>query len=173
MLFRDENPVFGPNTAIELPIGAGGNTLVGLQLIEPVTFFSAAAPSAGSTVLFQCPLAFSSGTGNPSLGTYVFLGASVFYSTASTSGTIRFFHDTGTQAAGGGTAVSASTSLSAAATSGVYVPVSSGLSNANLVYSATDRLSITLGGTLTNLANLFVTAYMARVAQQPGGGMGY
>jgi|SRR5215472_11649984 len=171
--FRDDNPILGPNAAIEMLNGAGASTLVGVPLITQATFFSAAAPSAGSTIMFQTPLGVSNALGNPALGSYIFLGASVFYSTASSSGTIRFFHDTGTQAAGAGTAVSASTSLSTAASSGVYIPVSSGLSNANLVYSATDRLSFTLGGTLTGLVNLYVTAYMARVAIQPGGSISF
>lgn len=171
-LVRNQNDVLGPNSAIELPNGASASEFVGTQLIEVFPFFSAAAPAAGSQVMFIVPPAPSSASGTLPLGKYLFLGAQVFYTTASTSGTLQFFHDTGTQAPGAGTAISASQTLGTAGPLTVYVPQSSGLALATQVFSPGDRLSFTLGGTLTGQANLSVSVYVARAAQL-GGGIAY
>lgn len=173
-LFRSENPVLGPNTMIELPNGAGAPTQTGIQLIEIFPFASVAAPAAQSQVMFIVPPIASAATGALPLGKYVFVGAQLFYTTASTSGTFQLFHDTGTQSPGGGTAITASTTLATAGPLTVFVPQSSGLALATQVFSPGDRLSFTLGGTLTSLANFAFNVYVARyLSQGIGGGLSY
>jgi len=173
-LFRNENVILGPNAGIELPNGGGQSTLVGLQLVEVFPFFSAAAPAAGSQCLFIVPPVASAATGALPQGKYLYAGAQVFYTTASTSGTIQFFHDTGTQAPGAGTAITAATSIATAGPLTVYVPQSSGLSLATQVFSPGDRISMTFAGTMTGQANLTVSMYMARyIATGVGGGLAY
>lgn len=168
-LVRNQNDVLGANSAVELTTGAGAPSLVGTQLIEVFPFFSAAAPAAGSSVSFIVPAAASATTGALPFGSYKYVGAQIFYTTASASGTLVLTHDTGTQAPGAGTAITASTTLATAGPITVFIPQLTTLSNAQQTFGPGDRLSFTFGGTLTGLANFSMSVYIARIAVVGGG----
>lgn len=173
-LVRNQNDVLGPNAAIELPSGSGAATFVGLQLMEPLYFFSAAAPAAGSQVLFIVPQAPSQATGATPLGAYQLLGVSATFTVTSTSGTLQVTHDTGVSAPGSGTAMlSSAVSLSGTANTVVSGIPATTLTGAQRILSPGDRLSITFGGTLTGLANISVSVYLAKASPLIGGGLAY
>lgn len=162
---RGDTPVLGGGTSIEVQNGMNAPFTGLIQLVEVMPFNSAAAPSAGSTVLFIVPPAASGATGALPLGGYRFVGASATWTVASTSGTLQVVHDTGVSAPGSGTALLASAlSLSTTANTVVSAFPSASVSAANQLLSPGDRLSITFGGTLTNLANLAINIFVSRVA---------
>lgn len=172
-LVRNQNDVIGPNAAIELPSGAGASTFVGMQLMEPLYFFQAAL-TAGSQVLFIVPQAPSQATGATPLGAYQLLGVSATFTVTSTSGTLQLTHDTGVSAPGSGTAMlSSALSLSGTANTVVSAVPSTTLTGAQRVFLPGDRLSVTIGGTVTGGANLSVSVYLAKASPLIGGGLAY
>jgi hypothetical protein len=98
-----------------------------------------AAPSAGSQTFFLASRA------------YRVKSATCIFSTASTSGTATVNKDTGTTAPGGGTALLTGT-MSLSGTANTLVTGTLISTAATLQLAAGDRLSVTFGGTLTNLA---------------------
>lgn len=98
-----------------------------------------AAPSAGSFVVFIAPRAVR------------IKSFKAVFATASTSGTVTATKDTGTTAPGGGTAILTGT-VSLAGTANTVVSGTLVATAATLQLAAGDRLSLTLAGTLTNLA---------------------
>jgi len=122
-----------------------------LPAYEYITF-NGITTTAGSTTIYV----------NPSLGgTYQVAGATVTFSTASTSGTITVKVDTSTNAPGAGTAqLTGTMSLSGTANTPVNGTV---ISSPNTI-SAGDRVSFTTAGTLTNLAGGTLTVILKRIS---------
>jgi len=162
--FRDITPVLSGDSLIEVSNGAGPSTLVKPQLVEVYQYFAAGVPSPTSQVVFIAPPIASVATGATPLGNYRLVGVSATFTTASTSGTLQITHDTGVSAPGSGTALLGSTvSLSGTANTVVSGVPSASVSLANQTISPGDRLSLVFAGTLTNLVNLSVSLYVARV----------
>lgn len=91
--------------------------------------------------------------------TYQVAGATVTFSTASTSGTITVNVDTGTNAPGAGTAqLTAAMSMSGTANT----PVNGTIIASPTSIPAGARISYTTAGTLTNLAGAVLTVYLKR-----------
>lgn len=155
--FRDDNPTLGPNASVEIPQGAAAPTNVRLQLLEVISFNAVAAPAAGSISLFVAP--------SPALyGSYSLVGVSATFTTTSTSGTLDVKKDLNvSQAAGAGTSLLTGT-MSLAGTANTTVVGTTITNPATLQLASGDRLSITFGGTLTNLANLCINLYVVRTA---------
>lgn len=155
--FRDADSVLGPNATVEIPQGAAAPTQVKLQLLEVVSFNAVAAPAAGSISLFVAPSAAL-------YGSYSLVGVSATFSTASTSGTLDVKKDLNvTQAPGAGTSLLTGT-MSLSGTANTTVNGTLITNPATLQLAAGDRLSVTFGGTLTNLANLCINLYVVRTA---------
>lgn len=162
--FRDDAPILGQLATVELSNGASASTLVGLQVVEPLQYFSAGVPSPLSQVVLIVPPAASVATGALPLGSYKFAGISATFTTTSTSGTVQVFHDTGVTAPGSGTALCNTVSLAGTANTVVSGLPLATVSAANQLLSAGDRLTLTFAGTLTNLVNLSITIFVTRVA---------
>lgn len=163
--FRDDNPVLGANAQFEINNGASAPTLVSAQLVESVTISNIAAAGATNQVLWTAPPVASASTGALPLGTYKLAGVSLRYGTASTSGTLMLEKTPSGTAVASGTNILASTvSLSSTANTVNSGFLSTSLSNANSVLSPGDSISALFAGTLTNLAGLTITLYIARVA---------
>lgn len=161
--FRDDNPILGANAQIELLNGASASSLVGMQVMEPLQYFSAGVPSPTSQVLFIVPPAAGVAAGALPLGNYRLLGVSATFTTASTSGTLDLTHETGTTAPGGGTSMLTGTvSLAGTANTVVSGAPATAIALATQVLSPGDRISIKFAGTLTNLVALSVSVYIGR-----------
>jgi hypothetical protein len=102
------------------------------------------APSAGSQTFFLADR------------NYRITGVSTVFGTASTSGTVTVNKDSGTSAPGAGTAVLTG-AMSLAGTANTVVNGTLVATQATLQLAAGDRLSITLAGTLTSLAEAIVS----------------
>lgn len=96
---------------------------------------------------------------------YEFVGSRLTFSTASTSGTIVVEKCTGTTAAGSGTALTTASATSGAANTVVAAALAG--TQANRRFTAGDRMTFKVAGTVTNIANLSVTVYFKKV--QTGG----
>jgi|GEM_PF-6690387 len=161
--FRDESPVLGPDTAIELPNGAGAATNVKVQVVEYFSVFLPAAANAVNQPIFIAPPSASAASGALPLGQYSLVSVSVRFGTASTSGTLQIERTPSGTAVGSGTnLLSGTVSLAGTANTVVNGFPSSSLSAANRILAAGDSLSLIFGGTLTNLANCTVTIAVAR-----------
>jgi len=161
--FRDDNPVLGPNTQIEIPNGASAPTLVKMQVIECVSVFLPAAANAVNQPIFINPPAASVASGTFPMGQYSLVGCSVRFGTASTSGTLQIERTPSATAVGSGTnLLSGTVSLAGTANTVVNGVPSTSLSAANQVLAPGDSLSLIFAGTLTNLANCAITVFLSR-----------
>lgn len=138
----------GDRLAMNL-IGAKGSlaglaVTVELEQFESTRTISVPLSAATGQTLFTAPVAMT------------ITGVKVAYSTASTSGTLTLSKDTGTTAAGAGTAILAST-VSLAATANTGYSGALVTTEDTLVLDAGDRLGLVLAGTLTNLDGLIVS----------------
>jgi hypothetical protein len=160
---RDDAATLGPGASVEIPNGAGAPFLAKIQIMEPVNFYAAAAANSVTQTLFICPPAASAASGFPPQGTYQVVGASLVFSTASSSGTVQIEKATGTTAPGSGTALLTGT-MSTAGTANTVVN-GTVVSNPNtLTLNPGDRLNVVIGGTQTGLVDLCVDVYMIRVS---------
>lgn len=164
---RDDNAILGPNAYVELPNGAGASTLAKLQVIEPVVYFSLAAPTAGTYSLFVSPpLPSNASVLQPLGGKFQVAGASVVYSTGSTSGTLALEICPAGTANGSGTNVLSTTSFNIAqgTNAGSSTPYNLTLNTNvdNLQMTDNSRINMILGGTLTSLASFCLVIYLIR-----------
>lgn len=163
-LFRDTRGIVGPDLQIEIPNGASASALVKSQLFESVSICNIAAAGAVNQVLFTAPPPASAASGALPLGSYQLLGVSLRYSTASTSGTLQIEKTPSAIAVGSGTNLLASAvSLSSTANTVNSGFPATNVAAANMVVNPGDSLSAIFAGTLTNLAGLTVTLYIARI----------
>src|SRR5690348_12916128 len=162
--FREEYPVLGPNTSVDMTGGASGfgpGQLVKGPKVPAYHMVSVALSATSvSQTAFLAPLA------NNTFGQYKFEYATVTFGTQSTSGTLQIEKATGTQAIGGGTnLLQATLALSGTAntptdSSGSAAPVA----NPNtLTLAGGDRVNLIIAGTMTGLANAMVTLVFSRV----------
>jgi hypothetical protein len=166
MLFRDENPVFGPGAQVEIPTGGTAPTLVNLQVFEAIAISNVAAAGAVNQVLFTTPQNFSNATaGSFGSGKYALMGVAVRFSTTSTSGTLQIEKTPSATAVGSGTNIlSGTVSLSGTANTVVFGYPSSSVAAATNLLSNGDSFSAIFAGTLTGLVGMTITLYIARVA---------
>jgi hypothetical protein len=160
---RDDNGLFGPAAGIEINNGAAAPLIARLQIMEPVNYYAAAAANAVTQTCFICPPAASVASGFPPQGTYQVIGASLVFSTASSSGTVQIEKATGTTAPGSGTNMLTGT-MSTAGTANTVVN-GTVVSNPNtLTLNPGDRLNVVIGGTQTGIVDLCVDVYVIRVS---------
>lgn len=129
-----------------------GNVLIGSSVVptaEHSTFLFAAA-SAVSIAAYPIAVALQ------------LIGVQICFGTASASGTVTVEHLTGTQAAGGGTAL-LTVPLSTAGAPNTYLTGTLIATLASLQFAAGDRLGIVFGGSQTGLVGLSVSVTFKRI----------
>jgi hypothetical protein len=143
-------------------VTVGGQKIIA---IDPIALMISATSTTGQ-VFYICPPSNISGTtsANANLYQYVISSISVAFTTASASGTFNIEHLTGTTAPGSGNAMLATAgALTGTANTVVNLVPTASDSAAIATINGGDRLALTLGGTLTGLANCNITVSLARV----------
>jgi hypothetical protein len=170
---RDDNATFGPGAAVEFSSGATQSFQGKLQAIEFIGIYGGNATNlvtATKYCVFLAPPLPSNATSVLNLGgVYQIVGGQIIANAASTSGTLAIeVCPAGTADGAGNNVLSTATTSLAAGGTGIAVttpaPLTLNTNVDNLFIANNARVNFILGGTLTSLANLNVTLYIARIS---------
>lgn len=160
--FRDDNPILGSGAQIEINNGASAPTLVNLQLVEVVGIFGVTPTTSTQQTVFIAPPAPSLTGSLIPLGVYQVVAVTAFYDVASVSGVVDIVKIASTAADSTGTSMLAST-IATSTSARTQVNGALATSTSTLKLAPGDRVVIKHTGTQTNLVDLTVCIYIARV----------